>query len=321
MNQNWIKIFSFLLLTSIALLGSGCQKEKAASPESPKELRITYVKAPLNIPSILEKNSQAFEKAFPNSKISFPEITSGAKQTEALASGDLDIASALGGTSAILGAANGVDLKIIGIYSRAPKAFTIMTKNPNIQSVKDLKGKKIGGPKGTILHQVLVAALAKENMTINDVEFINLDIPNALSAMENGSLDAALVAGSGVYTAQNSGSRILTTGEGLTKAIIVIAVDGKFLQKYPQTVNKWLKTHQATLGSLKNNPASAYEVTAKETGLTPEAVTAMAGWYDFSTTATAADIADLKETQQFMIDNKMLQKEKALDIEKLFWRP
>ena len=46
--------------------------------------------------------------------------------------------------------ANGIDLTVVGVYSRAPEAFMIMTKDPSIQSVKDLKGKKIAGPKGTI---------------------------------------------------------------------------------------------------------------------------------------------------------------------------
>ena len=37
------------------LLIAGCGKEKTAVP---KEINITYVKAPLNIPSILEKNRE-----------------------------------------------------------------------------------------------------------------------------------------------------------------------------------------------------------------------------------------------------------------------
>lgn len=320
--QNKINKF-FLLFTFLfsGLLLIGCSGETSKNqPQEPKEIRITYVKAPLNIPSILEKSSTSFEKAFPNSKVSFPEIMSGAKQTEAMAAGDLDIASALGGTSAILGAANGIDLKIIGIYSRAPKAFTIMVKDPYIQSVKDLKGKKIGGPKGTILHQILIAALAKENMTVDDVEFINMDISKALVAMQSGNLDAALAAGPGVYHASQDGARILITGEGLTKAIIVIAVSSSFVKQYPQAIVQFMKTHKSILDQIQTNPEQAYQATAKETGLSPKAVEEMALWYDFNPIVTPEDIQDLKETQKFMIDNGMLQKEKAIDIEKLFWK-
>lgn len=319
MFQSKFKTLSLFLTVFLALLAVGCgNNAPKEETKDPAAIRITYVKSPLNIPSIVEKETSAFEKAFPKSKVTFPEINSGAKQTEAMASGDLDIANALGGTSAILGKANGVDLKILGIYSRAPKAFTIMTKNDSVQSIKDLKGKKVGGPKGTILHQVLVAALAKEGLTIDDVEFINMDIPKALAAMESGSLDAALIAGPGVYQSSQNGGRILTTGEGLTNAIIVIAASQDFITKYPEAVQTFIKTHKQTLDFMKQEKEKALEMAAKETGLSSEAVSAMASWYDFNPDVTPADIKDLKETQQFMIDNGMLQKEKAIDIESLF---
>ena len=187
-------------MAAVMLAASGCSDSKSyvSNSNEPKELKITYVKSPLNIPSIIDKNLQTVSKEFAktDTKISYPEINSGAKQTEALAAGSLDICSALGGTSAILAASNGVDLKIVGIYSRAPKAFTIMAKDPNITAVSDLTGKKVAGPKGTILHQILVAALAKNNLKPDSVELLSMDIPPSVNAMLNGNVDAALVAGS-----------------------------------------------------------------------------------------------------------------------------
>ena len=306
-----------ILALGLLIAGCGGDSKKAEVPDL-KELRITYVKAPLNIPSIVEKKQQSFEKAFPGVKLTFPEIASGAKQTEAMAAGELDIANALGGTSAILAAANGADVKILGIYSRAPKAFTIMVKDPSIQSVKDLKGKKIGGPKGTILHQVLFSALAAEGMSAEDVEFVNMDIPPAVAALQSGSLDAALVAGPGVYQATQNGARILKTGEGLVDAIIVIGVRGEFVKKHPSAAAKFMQVHREVLSFIKTNQAEAFKMTAEETGLSPEGVAAMASWYDFDPAVRPSDIEDLKKTQDFMIANGMLPKEKAIDIEKLF---
>ena len=144
------KLLALLLacMTLTALL-AGCggdAKAPAKKASAPlKELKVTYVKAPLNIPSIVDKTNQTIVKGFEKdgTKVSFPEITSGAKQTEALAAGSLDIASCLGGTSAILAASNGADVKVVGIYSRAPKAFNIMVKDPAIKTAADLKGKRV----------------------------------------------------------------------------------------------------------------------------------------------------------------------------------
>lgn len=260
-----------------------------------------------------ETTVKAFEKD--GTKVTFPVITSGAKQTEALAAGSLDIASCLGGTSAILAASNGADVKVVGIYSRAPKAFNIMVKDPSLKTAADLKGKRVVGPKGTILHQILAAALAKEKLTLNDVQFRSLGIPASVNALLSGEADAALVAGADVLRAQRAGARVLANGEGLVDATIVIGVSGKFLKEHPDVVRKYLALHQDNLRFLKEQQAKAYEFTAKETGLSVDDVKLMAPWYDFSTAITDKDIKDLEETQEFLLANGM-QKNK-IDIKSM----
>ena len=304
------------LFTLTALLtgcggGTGGTKTPEKKAASLKELKVTYVKAPLNIPSIVDKYNQTIVKGFEKdgTKVSFPEITSGAKQTEALAAGSLDIASCLGGTSAILAASNGADVKVVGIYSRAPKAFNIMVKDPAIKTAADLKGKKVAGPKGTILHQILAAALVKEKLTLKDVEFRSVSsIPPAVNALLTGEVDAALVAGAEVLRAQRAGARILANGEGLVNATIVVGVSGKFLKEHPEAVKKYMTLHQESIDFMKKNPDKAFEFTAKETGLSTDDVKLMAPWYDFSTAITAKDIKDLEETQDFLIANDMQKK-------------
>jgi sulfonate transport system substrate-binding protein len=54
---------------------------------------MTYVKSPLNVPSIVEKTRKSFEAAYSELGLDFAysELTSGADQTAALASGDIQI--------------------------------------------------------------------------------------------------------------------------------------------------------------------------------------------------------------------------------------
>ena len=112
----------------------------------------------------------------------------------------------------------------------------IVVKDPAIKSVRDLKGKKVAGPKGTILHQLLAAALEKEGMTVKDVQFIQMDLPSGANALAKGSVDAALLAGPAAYNTLASGARMLKNGEGLVDATIVIATTEKFLKEYPKAV-------------------------------------------------------------------------------------
>ena len=91
------KLIALLLtLFTLTAILSGCGSSAPKAPEKKaaallKEIKITYVKAPLNIPSIVDKNNQTVAKGFEKdgTKATFPEITSGAKQTEALAAGSL----------------------------------------------------------------------------------------------------------------------------------------------------------------------------------------------------------------------------------------
>ncbi len=316
MNKKLIAL-GLSVLTAITLL-TGCagEKKEAAAPPV-KDLKVTYVKSPLNIPSIVDKNNQTLVTEFGKDKITvtFPEITSGAKQTEALASGSLDVCSALGGTSAILAASNGVDVKVVGIYSRAPKAFNIMVKDPAIKTAADLQGKKVVGPKGTILHQILVAALNKEGLKPDAVNFVSLGIPAGVNALLSGEADAALVAGADVLRAQKAGARILCNGEGLVNATIVIGVSGKLLKEHPEVVKKYLAIHQQNIDFMNKEQDKAFAFTAKETGLSLDEVKLMAPWYDFSAKITEKDIKDLEETQDFLLAMGM-QKNK-IDIKTL----
>lgn len=281
------------------------------------ELNISYVKLPLNVPSIIEKEKQLFEKEFnPDGiNVNFPEITQGSKMTQAVAAGSLDFCNALGGTSLILAAANGVDIKMIGVYSRAPKAFNIMAKDPAIKSTADLRGKKVVGPKGTILHQLLLASLVENELALADLEFVNLGIARGIPALLTGSADAALVAGPAVPQALANGAHIIESGEGLLDATIVIAVSGKFLDQHPEVVDRYLKVHQKSLDFMEKNPAETFAIVAEETGISEADVKAMYSWYDFNPAITKADINELKKTQDFLINNGMLSE--SIDIQSL----
>lgn len=305
-----------LMMGTLAGCGSGPKTAKADI----SELNVTYVKAPLNVPSIIQKEDDLFGKEFSADDIAvnFHEITSGPDQTAALAAGELDVLHALGGTSALIAASNGVDLKIINTYSRSPKGFMILSNDDSIQSAKDLVGKKVAGPKGTILHQVLIASLNNAGYTINDAEYINMGIPEATAALAEGSVDAALVAGPAALKAINNGSHVVANGEGLVDGIIVTAVSKEFAEKNPEIVERFIKVEKETLEYVNNNFDEAMEKVAQEVGLTVDEVKEMYGWYDFNLDITDADIKSLEETQDFLIENGM--QDEKVNVEDLIYK-
>lgn len=307
-----------MALMVLSLLTIGCTNKASVQSQATKnEVSISYVKLPLNVPSIIEKKETLFENAFGEKdvNVTFSEITQGSKMTEAMAAGSLDFCNALGGTSAILAAANGLDIKVIGIYSRAPEAFTIMSNDADINSITDLKGKKIVGPKGTILHQLLLSALVSEGLSLDDVEFINMGIGDGLVALSSDNADVALVAGPAVTQALESGNHVITTGKGYLDATIVIATTGDMVENHRDLVETYMGVHDNSLTFMSEHPDEMYALVAEETGISVDAVKTMYPWYDFNPKITGKDIEELKKTQTFLIDNGMLENE--IDIESI----
>ena len=311
-NGTYARFFLALSAIILSLASIAC----AATTDFPKKIGITYVKSPLNVPSIIQKEKNFFQDAFPGVSLIFPELNAGPRQTAAMAAGEVQFANCLGATSAILAASEGLPLRIIGIYSRAPKAFVIVVRNPAIKTVADLKGRSIGGPKGTILHQLLVAALKRSKIRPTEVNFINMDIPSAAAALQKGSIQAALLAGPAAYNATENGGIVLVDGEGLVDATTVIATTEDFAKKYPAAIAKFLTVHHRALEFMEQKPQEAMRIAGEATGLPPKAVKAMYPLYDFDPTIRKSDIEELSRTQDFMMELGLQRK--RINIDDLF---
>ena len=312
-NKLAVVLAAGVLMTSMV----GCSSTNESNLE---ELTITHVTSPLNVPSIIQKNKNMFAEEFKaNGKemtVNYAEITSGADQTQALASGDVDILYAVGGTSVISAAANGADIKILNMYSRSPEAFCMYSHDENIKSAQDLKGKTIAGPVGTNLHQLLVAYLEKAGMTIDDVNYVNMAIPDAKAALDGKSIDVALLAGPTAYKANKQGYNLVTNGKGLTDAVIAVAVTEKFYNEHKKDLEIFMNAEENIIKYINENHKEAMEIVAKELDLEKSAVEEMYKQYDFNMETTDADIKAFQNVADFMLKTGMIETE--VNAEELF---
>ena len=290
--------------------------EAAADAEtSIDKLTVTYVTSPLNVPTIIEKDQGIFEKEL-GVPVEYAELTSGADQTQALASGDVQVIYAVGATSVILSAANGADIKVLNMYSRSPKAFCMYSKDESLTTPESLKGKTIAGPTGTNLHELLVAYLAQADMTLDDVNYVNMSIPDAKAGLDGGSVDVALVAGATAYNAKQQGYHLVADGDGLISALIAVATTQKFYDEHPDVIEK-LNTAQDEIAAYMNDSQDeTMETVAAALDLDVDAVKEMYGFYDFSTEITDADKEGFQKTADFMYGSGMIENE--LDVNTLF---
>ena len=314
MKKRFIAMTMAALMAVTALTGCG-----SSAKETPETLTFTYVTAPLNVPSIIEKEKGIFAEALADMGINveYAELTSGADQTQALASGDVQVLYAVGATSVILSAANDADIKVLNMYSRSPEAFCLFAQDNTLTSPESLRGKTIAGPAGTILHELLVSYLATADMTIEDVNYVNMSIPEAKAGLDGGSVDVAMLAGAAAYTAKLQGHSLVADGTGLVDAIITVAVTEEFYNAHPEIIEK-LKNAQDEIASfIAENEEEALQITADTLDLELDAVKEMFAQYDFSTELKETDRIGFQRTADFMYANGMIEKE--LDVNTLFF--
>lgn len=290
-------------------------KAAADAETSINKLTVTYVTSPLNVPTIIEKDQGIFEKEL-GVPVEYAELTSGADQTQALASGDVQVLYAVGATSVILSAANGADIKVLNMYSRSPKAFCMYSKDETLTTPESLKGKTIAGPTGTNLHELLVSYLAQAGMTLDDVNYVNMTIPDAKAGLDGGSVDVALLAGATAYNAEQQGYHLVADGEGLISALIAVATTQKFYDEHPDVIKKLNAAQEEISSYMADNQEATMETVAAALDLDVDAVKEMYGFYDFSTEITDADKEGFQKTADFMYESGMIENE--LDVNTLF---
>lgn len=307
-------------LASAALCAAAGFSLPAAAADAqgaPKTISITYVKAPFNLQNIVMKARGMLEEAFKaeGTKIEWRVINSGAVQGQAMASGDLDFSAVMNTASLLMAAGAGNPIAVATGVAHPKEIFAIVGKPGEQLSVKDLKGKKVAGPKGTVLHQLLVAALLKEGLSIKDVEFVNMDPAAAMTATLSGKVDAGLLAANLIIKAHEAGAKTITTCEGYVEPNLVMTVRKDFVKQYPQAYAKVVETHRAALKWIQEHKQEALEIGAKEQGVSLADAEKLYNWSNFYDVLAEADIKGLEADQQFLIDNGMM--EKAVDVRSL----
>lgn len=194
------------------------------------------------------------------------QFNAGPSEIEALFAGAIDIGY-IGPTPAINGYAksNG-DLQIIAGATDAG-AILVTRKDLKLTSIKELSGKKVaipqfGNTQDFCLRYLLQQNGLKDTTKGGTVEIHQAENPDIKTLLDKGDIDAALVPepwGSRLVKEINANvlldyKDIMRDGKYPT-AIVIVRTE--FLQKHPDIVEKFLKTHVELTDFINKNPDQA----------------------------------------------------------------
>ena len=138
-----------------------------------------------------------------------------------------------------------------------------------INSVTDLKGKKVAAEEGTVDHFLLLQGLKKAGLSAKDIQFVPLETGKAASAFVAGQVDAAAVFAPFTTEAlKRSGSKELFSSKDFPGSISDHLVFTRtFVDAHPDRVQAMVNSWFATLDYMKANQDKSYDIMAKRAGV------------------------------------------------------
>ncbi len=188
----------------------------------------------------------------------------------ALAAGQLD-ANTQTLNDTISSVAAGSDQVIVLVNDNSTGNDKIIV-SAEINSIADLRGKRVAAEEGTVDHFLLLLGLEQEGMTQADIDFQPLETGAAAAAFAAGQLDAVGVfAPFTTQALERSGSKELFSSADFPGAIPDhLVVSRRMINDRPDDVQALVNTWFDTLAFLESEPDKAYDIMAKRAGVSVE---------------------------------------------------
>lgn len=248
------------LAAAVALSGS-------AGFAADKEIRVGFQKYGT---LVLLKGKGLLEEALAplGYDVKWAEFAAGPQMLEALNAGAIDIAQT-GEAPPIFAQAASPRLAYIAFEPPAPAGEAILVpKDSPIQSLADLKGKKIALNKGSNVHFLLVRALESAGVGYDEVEPTFLTPADARAAFASGAVDAWAIWDPFQASAEQTlEARELANAEGLAPNYQFYLGDRGFVETNPEAVRALIEAIAEIGGWIQANPKAAAAELAPSTGI------------------------------------------------------
>ncbi|MEK5768062.1 MULTISPECIES: sulfonate ABC transporter substrate-binding protein [Acinetobacter] len=266
MRQSTVKFIAKTAALSTAIAGvmllSGCSKK-----EESVTLNIGFQKYGV-LPILKERGTLETALKQQGVNVKWVEFPAGPQLLEGLNVGSVSFGEA-GEAPPIFAQAANSNLVYVANQPEAPKAEAlIVQKDSNIQSVQDLKGKRIALNKGSNVHYLLLKVLEANNLKLSDIEVVYLPPSDARAAFERGAVDAWVIWDPFFAAAEHQiGARVIATGENIVSNHQFYLADRKFAEANPQIIDAVVKELNLTTEWVSSHQDEAAKLLEKPTGL------------------------------------------------------
>lgn len=228
------------LLFALSIIVATAATSSAAGPP---EFKIGYLPITHSLPVVVA--DRLYAGTYKHLKPTLVKFSSWPELVDAYNSGKVQAVSELL-VLALAGAERGVPTSIAALSHRHGDILTVAKE---INSVRDLKSKRVAIPHRMSVHTILLSqALKKEGLSLKDVEWVELPPPDMPAALARGDIKAFIVA-------EPFGTKAIQAGIGKklldAKAIwpdyvcCGLVINPAFRAKHPEAVREYLDSFTA----------------------------------------------------------------------------
>jgi taurine transport system substrate-binding protein len=269
-----MKLRALLAAGAVATMAlAGCAVDNSGSDSDKETIRIGYQSFPSG--DLIVKNNKWLEEALPDFNIKWIKFDSGADVNTAFIAKELDF-GALGSSPVARGlsAPLNIPYKVAFVLDVAGDNEALVVRNESgVNTIPELKGKRIATPFASTAHYSLLAALSQNGLSAGDVQLIDLQPQAILAAWDRGDIDAAYTWLPTLDDLRKTGKDLITSRQLATDGKPTLdlgAVRTEFADKHPEAVDIWRQQEARALDVIKDDPNAAAKAIAAEVGLTPE---------------------------------------------------
>lgn len=246
------------------------------------------------------------------------KFDSGRDVNNAIASGSIDF-GLVGTPPAAIGIASKMPYKIYYLHDIIGESEALVVKTDSgIQTLSDLKGKKIATTFSSTSHYSLLGALKKEGIDPlkENITLLDMQPPDIYAAWQRGDIDGAYIWQPIQSKLISEKGKIITNSNKLAEQGVLTAelgiVRNDYAENYPSIVNGYVDVLDEAVKYYNEKPVESAELLSKELGLTPEeslVTMKQIVWLDASKQLEYFDgpLAEtLKETADYLVEQKAI---------------
>jgi NitT/TauT family transport system substrate-binding protein len=280
-----------------------CTPETFSAPMA--SITIGTVQLEPSAPIIIADEKQFFTENGLNVILEYYD--SGLSAVSGMLNGEVDVAAPVAEYVLVAKAFNEDKVKAVASINEIDYAYLLGRKDHGIQTIADLKGKKVGVPKGTILEFYLGRFLQLRGMSAKDVIPVDVKLGQSADEIINGDVDAVISFQPYTTAAQNElGDNVVLWPAQSSQALyaLIICSDDQ-LNDHPELNKRLLKSLALAEDYIIKNPQEARAITQKRLDFDDAYMDAVWPKLRFSLSLDQSLITAMEDEARWMISNNL----------------